>query len=484
MLVTRDGLMLTYVQRIALSSLLAAAVATTGCGGKQAQQRRGSPSLAVDVAPAARHDIATSLSLDGQVAPLLDSTLATQASGTVTGLYANEGDRVSRGQLLAKIDDSTLRAQLAAAQARLAGSSEQLPMTQQQTSADVTTANEGIRNARNSLSSAQASYDAAKTTYDSNNQLFKQGFVAKTALDASRAQYVAALQVLNNAKIAVSNAQTAARTAQQNTGRTGVQVSTVASDRANVQLLMAQIAQTSLYAPFDGVVTQRFLDPGAIASPNTPIFKVSQLSSVYVNANVPDDSLAYVKNGQPVSFTTSSNPGRRYSGRISSLNAVPTAGTLSYRARIVQSNSDLSLRGGMLVTITVPKELHKSAIVVPRSAVFQSETGPKVFTVAKADKPAAAPGAAPAAGAPAGGGAPGGGGPPLPVAHEVPVKLGLQTDTEAEVISPLIRPGTVVITTRPDALQDGSTVAVGGPGGPPSGGPGGAKKRSNQRFTF
>ena len=453
---TRDGLMLTYVQRLALSSLMAAAVASTGCAGKQAAQRKGPPPLAVDVAAASRHDIGTYLSLDGQVAPREDSTLATQASGTLVGLYANEGDRVSKGQLLAKIDDSTLRAQLAQAQARLLGSSEQLPMTQQQSSADVSTSQQAVTNARNSLSAEQAAYDSAKTTYDSNAQLFKQGFVAKTALDQSRAQYIAALQNLNNAKIAVSNALTAARTAQQNTGRNGVQTSTVAADRANVQLLQAQIAQTSLYAPFDGVVTQRFLDPGSIASPNQPVFKLSQLSSVYINANVPDDNLSYVKNGETVAFTTSSNPNRRYQGRIASLNAVPTQGTLSYRARIVQPNPDLSLRGGMLVTIIVPKELHKGAIVVPRSAVFQSESGAKVFTVAPSK------GAAPAN---------------LPVAHEVPVRLGLQTDTEAEVISPQVRPGTTVITTRPDALQDGSVVAVGGPGGggPPSGGPPGAK---------
>jgi hypothetical protein len=133
----------------------------------------------------------------------------------------------------------------------------------------------------------------------------------------------------------------------------------------------------------------------------------------------------------------------------------------------------------------VRKEFHPGAIVVPRTAVFQSESGSNVFTVANLPSPApGAPGAG--GGAPAGGasggagggksGGPGGpgGAPPVHLmqAKVVPVQIGLQTDTLSEVRSPDIQPGTTVITTRPDALQDKSVVAITGPA---AGGPHGAQ---------
>jgi RND family efflux transporter MFP subunit len=166
--------------------------------------------------------------------------------------------------------------------------------------------------------------------------------------------------------------------------------------------------------------------------------RISQLSSVYVNANVPDEDLAYVRPGTVVTFTTSSVANRRFTGRISDVNPTPTQGTLSYRARIVEPNPDLALRGGMLVTLTVQKERHAGATVVPRSAVFQTENGANVFTVVDGK------------------------------AREVPVTVGLQTDTLSEVRGGSVKPGTTVIVTRPDALQNGSVVAIAN--GPNAGG--------------
>ncbi len=98
-----------HYRSLAVAAVLAALLA--GCGGR-GQAQHGPPPLNVDTAMATRRDIATFVTLDGQVAPLQDSTLAVQQPGPLVGIYVNEGDRVSAGQLLAKVDDSNLRAQL------------------------------------------------------------------------------------------------------------------------------------------------------------------------------------------------------------------------------------------------------------------------------------------------------------------------------------------------------------------------------------
>jgi RND family efflux transporter MFP subunit len=375
--------------------------------------------LDVEAAQAQRRSIATYLTLDGQVAPLEESTLSFQQSGPISSIYVNQGDRVSTGELLAKIDDSTLRAQLAQVEAQIAQANSQarssalnVPITQQQTS--------------QAVASAKAALANAQLTYNQDQQLFKQGYVSQSQLEQARSQYVAAQSQYN--------------TALANQGTTGIQSSNAAAAReavraaeAQANVLRTQISQTSLYSPFDGVVTARLADPGAMASPNTPVLRVSKVNTVWVNVNVPDTDLAFVHAGTPVRFTAAQLGSRPFTGTVSTVNAVPTQGTLSYQARIRQPNPDAALRGGMLVSVTIEKERHNNTIVVPRQAVAQTDQGSNVFIVGKGNK-----------------------------AIEVPVQVGLQTDTLSEVRSPQIGPGTLVITTRPDALQNGSLVAVAG----------------------
>jgi HlyD family secretion protein len=425
---------------------LALGITVAGCGGGGKTAQQGPPPLAVDVAMAKRQDIATTIVLDGQITPLQQSTLSSTQSGTVTAVLVNEGDRVTKGELLAKLDDSQLRAQLAAneataaqSEAKLQGSSVQAPISSQQYSSAVSAAQQNLLAAQNSVQTNEAALRNAELVNKSDQQLVKQGYVSQTTAEQARATYVAAVQALNSARQALPAAQAALRTAQTNTGQTKIDQSTIAQNRASleqaqadVKLLQTQIAQSAIYAPFDGVVTQRLLDPGAFAGPNAPIVQVSELDHVYVNANVPDEDLAYVHAGTKVQFTSPSIPGHTFTGTIGDVNATPTTGTLSYRARINQPNPGNVLRGGMLVSMIAQKERRDDVIVVPLGAVFNGDAGSNVFTVVDGK------------------------------AKTVPVHVGLATDTLAEISGPGVHPGMEVITTRPDALQDGSVVAVAG----------------------
>jgi RND family efflux transporter MFP subunit len=434
----------------AVAYVAVAGLVLAGCGGQKSAQQ-GPPPLAVDVARAQQRDIATDIRLDGQIAPLQQSTVSSPESANVTEVLVNEGDRVHRGDLLAKLDTSQLEAQLAAneatvneSEAKLRGSAVQAPISSQQYISAVTAAQQSLQQAQNRVATDVPALANAKLVYDGDVQLAQEGYVAATALEQAHATYVAAEQELHNARQALAPAEAALRSAQKNTQLTLVDQATIAQNRAalseaeaQVQLLRTEIAQSSVYAPFDGVVTARLVDPGAFEAgsfggSSSGIVTVSQLDHVYVNANVPDEDLAFVRRGTPVTFTSQSLPGRVFSGSVFDVNPVPSTGTLSYRARLLQPNPDLTLRGGMLVSVIVPRERHPNATVVPRTAIFQGDQGTSVYTVVDGK------------------------------AKMLPVQVGLETDTLAEVHGAGVRPGTVVITTRPDALQDGSVVAISG----------------------
>jgi HlyD family secretion protein len=402
-------------QRLAIA-VLVASLALDACGGGGAP--KGPPPLSVDVASATRQNVATYLTLDGQIAPKEQSTLAFQQNGTVIKIDVNIGDVARKGQLLAQIDPSTLSAQLSQAQAQAAQQSASaqgavvgLPVQVQSNNAAVST--------------AKAALDNAKLVYEQNKQLFKQGYVSQTALQQSQASYVQAQSTYANSVVALRNNVVSAENVK-------AQLAGAQAAAAQAHVLSTQLSQTTLYAPFDGVISNRLLDPGAYASPSQPVLTISRIDIVWININVPDEDLAYVRPGTLVKFRTSSLANRAFDGRIQTVNAVPTSGTLSYLARLLMENPGDVLRGGMLVSATLPKQQASNATVVPRSAVAQTESGAIVYVV-NGDK-----------------------------AEAVPVKVGVETDTLAQVTSPKVQPGTRVVTTRPDALKDGSVVAVNG----------------------
>lgn len=403
-----------YHHRLVAAALTAFALAACGRG----QQRQAAAPLNVDVAVAKRQTIATYLSLDGEIAPLEQSSLAFQQSGAITAIYANVGDPVRRGELLARIDDSLLRAQLAQSQASYEqaaatahGAVVGLPVAQTQN----TTA----------LLTARAAYENARLVYQQDSTLFHQGYVSQQALEAARSAYVQAQSAYQTANIGIRNNLVAGESVKAS-------LASAQSALAQMHMLETELSQTYLYAPYNGVITERLLDPGSQAGPSTPVLAISRVNSVWVNVNVPDQDLTYVTPGKMLTFQSESLPGRTFRGRVDTVNAVPTAGTLSYLARLDLPNPGHILRGGMLVNVLITSATHRGAVVVPRSAVAQTDSGTFVYVVR--------------------------GG----VASQVPIRLGLQTGTLSEVSSPRVVPGTVVITTVPDALHNGSRVAVSG----------------------
>ena len=153
---------------------------------------------------------------------------------------------------------------------------------------------------------------------------------------------------------------------------------------------------------------------------------------MYVVANVPDIDLPAVTRGKAVTFTTPSLPGRTFYGRIFDINTTPTSGTLSYRVRLLQSNPDLALRGGMFANVSVERARHAGVLLVPSAAVTSGSGEPSIFVVANGK------------------------------AKSVAVHVGLQTDSVTEVAGDGLVAGTTVVTSQPGDLQDGATIAQAG----------------------
>jgi len=430
-----------------LLRVLALTVVTTGCAAQAAPPPKGPPPVSVMTAKVKRGAITTYTTFDGQVTPVYQTTLSTAQAGTVAAVNVTEGDFVRQGQVLATLDTSQLRASLRANAATVRQDEAQLthsriaaPVNSQQYSSAVSTAQQNLAAADNGVRTARAALTSANLTQKADSELLTQGFVSRETYEQARSTYVNALETLRSSRQAVTAQQAALRTALSNTAQRGEDQATIDEDaagidvaRANVELLQAQIAQSSIVAPFDGQVTQRLLDPGAYAGASSGIFELAQVSRVYVVANVPDVDLSTVALGKSVTFTSASLPGRTFHGHVFDINTTPTSGTLSYRVRLLQPNADLALRGGMFITVTALRARQNGVLLVPSAAVIGAGApGAAVFAAVNGK------------------------------AKSIAVRVGLQTDATTQVSGPGLGPGTLVVTSPPSGLHDGS--AISGPG--------------------
>ena len=412
--------------RKALAVLACAAASTlAACGGHSSTPAAAGQqsSLPVTAQSVRVGTLTSTFSLTGTVVPARQADLASVESGTIRSVNVQIGDRVRAGQLLVQIDDATLQAQLAQDNASLVEARARLRQTQATNAGTALTTNA-------SLDSAQVAFNAADANLQRDEQLFHQGYISQASLDQAHSQYASAESDLRTAQVAAQNASLSSHDTSAAQADVASMVAAVSQGEAAVQAVQTQIAQAAVTAPFDGIVTQRNVDPGSLASPGTQLVQVSELDPAFVDVGVPDEDLQYVRTGSRAAIAIDAVPGKTWRGQVQNLNAAAGQGTLTYLARIALPNSDLALKAGMVADVTFVAARHAHALIVPRGAVLSTDNGTAVYVVQDGK------------------------------AKLRQVSVLLETQTDAQVTGSGIQAGTVVITERPDALSDGSPVKI------------------------
>jgi HlyD family secretion protein len=210
-------------------------------------------------------------------------TVSAKITGILEDLYADQGNLVKKGQLLAKLDASELRAREMAAQAAK------------------NRAQRDLARSRADLIKAQANLGLAQTNYQRDLEVFKPGYISKAAFDATRAQ-------LKVAEGEVAAAQ-AAMTAQE---------AAVKQAESETHAAAAIHKYTHIVAPMDGLITVRKAEIGTIIAPGTPIFQMVDLNCLWVAAWIDETQVAQLREGQPASIKLRS--GRVFQGEVARLN--------------------------------------------------------------------------------------------------------------------------------------------------------------------
>ncbi|HEY1931557.1 MAG TPA: HlyD family efflux transporter periplasmic adaptor subunit [Acetobacteraceae bacterium] len=278
--------------------------------------------------------------------------LSFNAEGTVIAMPRHEGDHVKQGDLMAELDPATYQSAAALAEARRDAAKSTLDELL------AGTRPEDIDQARANFAAAQASLADAQATFARQRDLAARNVSSQQQLDDARMAMDSAVAKQAQTQAALTEAINGPRIQDIDAARANLRAAQATVDLANTQL-----ARSKLFAPADGIVMTRVIEPGTVVLPAASVYSMALDNEAWIRAFASEPLLARVAPDTEVTIAT--DGGQSYKGRIGYVSPAaeftpktvetPELRTqLVYRLRIRVENPDSRLRQGMPVTIHLP----------------------------------------------------------------------------------------------------------------------------------
>jgi RND family efflux transporter MFP subunit len=357
--------------------------------------------VTVGVTKVARKSLERNITLSSELVPFQEIDVYAKESGFVKKLYVDYGSHVHAGQLMATLEIPELEAQM------------------QEDQAAIKNATNEVSRAENQLKRYQAQYKALHLEYTRLNGVFdsQPGLVAQQEVDDAQGKDMAAASQVDAGESALDAAR-----------------SELMVNNARLVHDQALFAYASITAPFAGVVTQRYANLGTLMQAGTssstqamPLVKLSQDDLYRLVIPVPESSVRYIRTGESVDVRVPAL-NRSFPGKVARFSLDVQEGTRTMHTEVDVPNSDRLLMPGMYAETTLTLEAKENVLAVPLEAVTRQGDQITAYVVSGANK----------------------------VEVRV-VTVGLETSTDAEVVSGLAEGDAVIVSDR-SGLKPGEEV--------------------------
>jgi HlyD family secretion protein len=410
-------------EQVWLTSLLALALA--GCSSTQKEKE---PVVTVEVTPAEKTSISQMVTAEAVVFPLKQATISPKITSTVADFKVQRGSRVKKGQLLVVLENKDLTAQAEASK----GDFEQADANY------VIAINAGlpqqIQKAELDAAAAKSAFEAAQKVYDSRKDLYQQGAIPRRDLDSADVARAQARSQNEQAQKLLVDLERLGKDQLKKAAQ-----GTKESAEGHYHAAAAQLSYSEIRSPIDGVVTDRPLYVGDLATANQPILTVMDTSSLVAKMHIPQPEAVSLKIGDVAEIKVP-DVEEAIKGRVSLVSPALDPGSTTIEVWVEARKPNPALRPGMSVSVEVTAKTVKDAIAVPNGAVYKNPEGAYYVLLAGTDKKA----------------------------HQKVVQLGVKSSELTQIASG-IGEGDPVITSGGYAIPDGTAIQIEKPSVPEKG---------------
>jgi multidrug efflux pump subunit AcrA (membrane-fusion protein) len=378
------------------------------------------PATPVQVAIAQRQSLEQIITAEAVLYPFRQANITPKISAPVARFLVQRGDHVHTGQLLALLEARDLRA----------SAQETKELYDQAQAAYATTANatvpEDLAKAKADLPAALQTLDAARKLLENRQKLLQQGAIAQKLVDDARVAEVQAQAQFDTAAEHLKSVQNVSRVEQVKAAQAQVQAA-----KAHYESAAAQVAYAEIRSPLDGVIADRPLNLGEMASAGSPLFTIVNISRVVARVNVPAQQASALHVGDKA---TVSGAGGDLAGKITVVSPAVDPSTTTLQVWVEAPNPAEKLKLGSTVQVSMDAGAIPDAIVVPVSALLASDEGGEKVMIAGSDS----------------------------LAHEHKVEVGVRSRGNVQIVSG-VEPGDRVITQGALGLDDKAKIEIAKP---------------------
>jgi len=354
--------------------MAACLLATCGCSKKD--EKEGEPIVPVQVVPVRLDSVRRLINADGVLYPSDQASVTPKISAPVQKFLVDRGDHVKQGQLLAVLENRDLTAATMESQG-------QVDLAEANYRATVAAAvPEQMVKARADLQAAQQALDAAQKLLDSREKLLRDGALPRRLVDEAQVGYAQARGQYEAAQEHLKGLESVGRQEQIKSA-----AAQVAAAKAHYQSSLAQLGYSEIHSPISGVIADRPLYAGEMASAGTPLLTVVDTSSVVARVNVPLDQARHIKLGDPATVTVSGGS-REAHGKVTVVSPATDPGSTTVQVWVRVDNPGGLLKPGTAVVASIVAATIRDAAVVPVAALLPGAEGGVALMTVGADSKA------------------------------------------------------------------------------------------------
>jgi HlyD family secretion protein len=292
--------------------------------------------MTVELGAVTRADMSEQITVVGNLVGAATVQAAPKINGRLLSVTVRMGDRVTRGQTMARLEDSEIREQVRQAEA-------------------------SFNVAEATVRQREADLRFSQTNLDRSRSLFERQLLSKQTLDDAESR-----QQASAAQLDLSRAQ-------------------LAQTQARVEELKINLTDTVITSPVTGFVGSRTLDPGAWVTPNTAFLSVVDISTVRLVANVVEKDLRRITAGLAAEVAVDAYPGEQFMGKVARVAPVLDPATRTAQIEVEIANPQGRLKPGMYANVRFTVDKRPKTLVVPTNAVVEWEGKRGVFVPGDGD---------------------------------------------------------------------------------------------------
>ncbi len=383
------------------------------------EPKEAEPVVPVTVAEVQKGNLEHIITADGILYPINQASVMPKISAPVSRFLVNRGDHVRRDQLLATLENRDLTA----AAAENKGLYDQAEANYRNTTG--ASLPEEMTKSKFDEQAAQEAMEAAQKLYESRKKLREEGALAQRLVDEAQVAYTQAHSLYETVRKHLQALEEISHKEQMKSAASQLEAA-----RGHYQGAQAQLAYSEIRSPIQGVVADRSLYAGEMASAGTPLLTIMDISRIVARVHVPVQLAAHLKVGTSAQISLEDGS-KQANGKVTVVSPATDPGSTTLQVWVEAPNPSDQFKPGTTVRVSIAAETFRDVVTIPVEALLPSSSGSSSVIVVGTDL----------------------------VAHERKIQTGIRQEKLIQVLSGL-SPGEKVVTVGGLGLQDDTKVRI------------------------